>query len=155
MPYTREQLLQAHSSARVYQERYDKAFAPWGMRAPEPVIGERVDDYRRKLAVKAKKLLPDGNELKPVQFRALENDVFEVFEPRLLKECKEAAYRADSVPLGEMRRVEEVDGNGQKIVKWIGQRSLVHDFTIPGRRARIWDDHSKSWYPPQSPRRVA
>lgn len=155
MPYTREQLLQAHSSARVYQERYDKAFAPWGMRAPEPVVGEPIDDYRRKLAVKAKKLLPDGNELKPVQFKALENDVLEVFEPRLLKECKEAAYRADSVPLGEMRRVEEVDGNGMKIVKWIGQRSFVHDFTIPGRRARIWDDHSKSWYPPQSPRSVA
>jgi hypothetical protein len=55
----------------------------------------------------------------------------------------------------EMRRVEEVDGNGMKIVKWIGQRSFVHDFTIPGRRARIWDDHSKSWYPPQSPRSVA
>ena len=85
MPYTREQLLQAHASARVFQARYDEAFAPWGMRAPEPVIGEPVDDYRRKLAVKAKKLLPDGNELKPVQFRALENDVFEVFEPRLIK----------------------------------------------------------------------
>jgi hypothetical protein len=78
MPYTREQLLQAHASARVYQARYDEAFQPWGMRAPEPVVGEPIDDYRRKLAIKAKKLLPDGNELKPVQFRAVENDVLEV-----------------------------------------------------------------------------
>ena len=47
MSYTREQLLQAHASARVYQERYDHSFQPWGMRAPEPVVGEPVDDYRR------------------------------------------------------------------------------------------------------------
>jgi hypothetical protein len=134
MPMNREQLLQAHASARVYQARYDEAFAPWGMRAPEPVVGEPVDDYRRKLAVKAKKLLPDGNELRPVQFRSLENDVLEVFEPRLIKECKESAYRADSVPLGTMRRVEEIDSNGHKMVKWIGQQCFVRDMMIPGRR---------------------
>ena len=58
MPYTREQLLRAQASARVYQERYDKAFQPWGVQAPAPVLGEPIDDYRRTLAVKAKRLLP-------------------------------------------------------------------------------------------------
>jgi hypothetical protein len=130
----RDQLLQAHASARIFQERYDQAFAPWGMRAPEPVIGEPVDDYRRNLAVKAKRLLPDGNELKPVQFRALETDVLDRFEPRLLRDCKEAAYRADSVPPGQMRRVEAVDGNGYKEVRWIGQECFVRDMMVPGRR---------------------
>jgi hypothetical protein len=134
MPYTREQLLQAHASARVYQERYDRAFQHWGMKAPEPVIGEPVDDYRRNLAVKAKRLLPDGNELKPVQFRALGTDTLDILEPRLLKECQEAAFRPDSVPPGEMRRVEKIDGNGLKIVEWIGQRSFIEDFKQIPRR---------------------
>jgi hypothetical protein len=104
------------------------------MRAPSPVVGEPVDDYRRNLAVKAKRLLPDGNELKPVQFRALEDDVLDRLEPQLIKDCRAAAYRADSVPLGEMRRIEEIDANGHKMLKWIGQQCFVRDLMIPGRR---------------------
>jgi hypothetical protein len=134
MSYTRDQLLQMQASGRVYQARYDQAFQPWGVRAPEPVMGESIDDYRRKLAVKAKRLLPDGHELKPVQFRSLPDDVLDNFERRLLKDCRDAAYRSDSVPPGELRRVEEIDGNGHKEVKWIGQESFVKQFTTPGRR---------------------
>ena len=134
MSYTREQLLQAHASARVYQERYEPAFQPWGMRAPAPIVGEAVDDYRRKLAIKAKRLLPEDHELRQVQFRALQNDVLDNFEPQLIRDCKSAAYRADSVPLGEMRRVEEIDSNGSKMVKWIGQECFVRDMMPPSRR---------------------
>ena len=75
MPYTREQLLQMQASGRVYQERYDQAFQPWDQRAPSPVIGEDIADYRRKLAIQAKRLLPEGHELRAVQFRALADDV--------------------------------------------------------------------------------
>ena len=51
MPYTREQLLQIQSSARVFQARADDAFAPWGMRAPEPsVLAKIPDHYRRQTA---------------------------------------------------------------------------------------------------------
>ena len=142
MPLTREQELQVQASSQVIQARYDEAFQPWGMRAPERVIGEPIDDYRRKLAIKAKKLLPEDHEYRQVQFRQLRDDAFDVFEPQLLKDCKSAAYRADSVPLGEMRRVEEVDQNGLKTVKWIGQRSFVEDFKqVPRRIAGFWTPH--------------
>jgi hypothetical protein len=134
MSYTRDQLLQMHASARVYQERYDAAFQPWGMRAPEPTVGGDVSEYRRNLAVKAKRLLPEGHELKQVQFRALDNDVLNNFEPQLIKDCGAAAYRADSVPLGQTRRVEEVDTNGHKSVRYIGQECFVKDMTPPVRR---------------------
>jgi len=40
----------------------------------------------------------------------------------------------DTVPVGQMRRVEQVDQNGLKIVSWIGQESFVKDMTRPGRR---------------------
>jgi hypothetical protein len=58
---TREQLLQLQSVARLYQERYDRAFESWGLKAPAPAFcdsAEAVNDYRREQAVRAKKLLP-------------------------------------------------------------------------------------------------
>jgi hypothetical protein len=158
MSITRDQILQLEHVCRVYQARADDALQPWAVRAPPPVAvnsPEYVEKYRRELAYLAKKRLPENHELRNFQVKHIPLDALEVVEPQIYAACKKAAARNDSVPLGEMRRVEEVDGNGMKIVKWIGQRSFVHDFTIPGRRARIWDDHSKSWYPPQSPRSVA
>jgi hypothetical protein len=137
MSYTREQLLQIQSAARVYQARADDAFAPWGMRAKEPTIGEDPDRYRRKLMIQAKNQLPEGHEFRNITVNRLPADALEAYEPLFFKACREAAFRPDSVPPNEMRRVEDVDQNGMKIVKWIGQRSFVHDFTIPGRRARI------------------
>jgi hypothetical protein len=53
-------------------------------------------------------------------------------------------------PHGEV--ITRDERNGQEIHRFIGQHSFVRDMMIPGRRARIWDDHSKSWYPPQSRR---
>jgi hypothetical protein len=132
--YTREDLLRAHASARVYQERYESAFQPWGQRAPAPVVGESPADYRRDLAVKARRLLPDGHEMREVPFRKLADDVLDRFEPQLIKDCGQAAYRSDSVPRGEMRRVEETDSNGSKMVKWIGQQCFVRDLMPPSRR---------------------
>ena len=35
---------------------------------------------------------------------------------------------------GDMRRVVEVDGNGNKVVKWIGAQSFVKDMMPPSRR---------------------
>jgi hypothetical protein len=45
-----------------------------------------------------------------------------------------AAYDASTVPVGQYRKVVEVDGNGMKMVKWIGQRSFTDDFKAPVRR---------------------
>jgi len=60
-----------------------------------------------------------------------------------------------NVPEGQLREIITRDErNGQKIHQFIGQHSFVRDMTIPGRKARIWDDHSKSWFPPQSPRKT-
>jgi hypothetical protein len=122
----------------VYQERYDNAMQPWGVRAPAPTLGQDIEVYRRNLAVQAKRLLPDGHELKEVQYRAMPDSILNKFEPDLLSAVHSTASQNDTVPFdAPLRRVEEVDQNGLKIVKWIGQRSFIHDFTRPGRRARI------------------
>jgi hypothetical protein len=132
---TREQLMQMQASGRVYQERYDNALQPWDIRAPAPVIGQDIDAYRRDTLVKIKKQLPEGHELRKVQIRQLDNDVLDIIEPKLLQACRHEAYNPESVPLGQMRRVVDIDPqNGQKIVKFIGQRSFVFDMGRPGRR---------------------
>ena len=150
---TREQILQMHASARVLQERYDSALEPWGVRARAPTLGEHIDNYRRDLAVQTKKLLPENHELRKPQYRSMPNDVFEVMEPQLLSAARSTAYRADTVPLdAPLRRVEERDANGMKTVKFIGQRSFIHDFKAPVRRVksffadgRCYDAAKGSW----------
>jgi hypothetical protein len=134
MPMTRDQLLHMHASARVYQERYDDAFQPWGVRAPAPVLGQDIGTYRRNLAVQAKHLLPEDHNLAKIQYRRMDDSILNNFEPDLLKAVRTHATDNSSVPYdAPLRRVEEVDTNGLKIVKWIGQRSFIHDFTRPGR----------------------
>jgi hypothetical protein len=130
---TRDQLLQMQSSARLFQARYDSALEPWDQRAPAPVLGETVDDYRRGTLVKMKKLLPENHKLR-IPVRKMPNDVLDVFDPQICKAVRDAAYRPDSVPRGELRRVVKVDGNGSKMVEWVGQESFVKQMGRPGRK---------------------
>jgi hypothetical protein len=133
MSMTRDQILQMNASARVYQERYDTAFEPWGVRVRAPVLGEDIHSYRRDLAVQTKRLLPDGHELKQVQYRRLPDDVFDNFEPQLRRAARETALRPDTVPLGQMRRVEQVDQKRIKdrVVDWPGEFRQRHDPSRP------------------------
>ena len=134
MPMTREQLLRQQSSGRVFQERYDNALQPWDIGAPAPVLGQDIQTYRRDALIEMKRLLPREHELRGVQIRQLSNDALDVFEPQILQACRTEAYNATSVPLGEMRRVVEIDQSGLKIVKFIGQESFVKEMGRPGRR---------------------
>jgi hypothetical protein len=146
MPLTRDQLLQMHASARVFQARFDSAFEQWGMRAKAPVIGEDVNDYRRDLAVQGKRLLPENHKLRAVQYRSLKADVYEALEPDLLKAVAEYGNRNDSVPYdAPLRRVEELDANGVKIVKFIGQRHFIEDFKAPVRRVLSFTTDQGRW----------
>jgi hypothetical protein len=133
----REHMMQVQATARAYQSRADEALETWGLRARAPTLGEPLDDYRRDLLIQCKRQLPEDHELRRVQVRQLADDALPVFEQRILAECKASAMRPDSVPPGELRRVETVDGNGLKIVSWIGQRCFTDQFTQPGRRVRI------------------
>jgi hypothetical protein len=135
MGTTREQILQQHAAGRVFQERYDSALEPWGVRARAPTLGEDIANYRRDELVRIKKLLPNDHELRKVQIRQLRDDALDVFEPQILKAARDTSRRADTVPVdAPLRRVEHTDGNGMKVVDFIGQRSFIHDFNRQGRR---------------------
>jgi hypothetical protein len=131
---TYDQTMRLQAAARVYQQRYDDALQPWAVRAPAPVLGEDINEYRAKLAILAKHQLPPDHQLRKVQYRRLDSDVFDNFEPQLLRACRQEAYNPASVPPGEYRKVVEIAPDGMKIVKWIGQRSFIEDFKPPVRR---------------------
>jgi hypothetical protein len=133
MSMTREQFLQVQRSARVYQQKYDDAFQPWNVRAPAPVLGEPIENYRRNLAVQAKKFLPEGHELRELQYRSMPDAAFEAFEPQLLKACQESAFRPDALADDEMRPVQKVNKDGLKITDWIGKHSFVKWMKPPVR----------------------
>jgi hypothetical protein len=129
-----DQLMQMQASGRVYQERADNVLQSWDMRAPAPTLGQDIASYRRDLAVKLKKQLPEGHELRKVQYRRLDDATLSAFEPQLYNAVQAEAYNPNTVPKGEYRRVTEIDSNGLKIVKYIGQESFVKELTRPGRR---------------------
>jgi hypothetical protein len=110
-------------------------FQEWGFRAPAPVIGQDPQDYRRDLAVLAKRQLPHGHELRKVKLWKLPKDTFEVFEPQVYAACREAASRPDSVAPGEIREVVKINPqNGHKEIHFLGTTSFVRDMGRPGRK---------------------
>jgi hypothetical protein len=129
-----DQAMRMQSSARIYQKRYDDALSPWDMRAPGPTLGEDITDYRAKLAILAKKQLPPDHAMRKVQYRRLDSDVFDNFEPQLLQAVRQAAYDPATVPPGEFRVVPQIDSNGMKINTFIGPESFVKAMGRPGRR---------------------
>jgi hypothetical protein len=146
---TREQLLRLQGVARFYQEKFDTAFMSWGLKAPAPAYAdgiEAVDDYRRGQAVRAKKLLPFSDnraapgdmtfaQLRGTQYRKLPDDAYPIFEDQLLRAVAVAGRRNDSIGSNDpLRMIEEVGKNGERVIRWLGQRSFVHDFKATPRR---------------------
>src|SRR5262245_62740812 len=129
---------QHFDAARKFQEFYDNALRRVGMRAPAPTLGQTVNDYRREaLRTLKRTFLPQNHDLYQVQFRQLKTDALGVFEPQLLSACVTEANNPQHVPLGELRKVEELDEFGKlKTIRWIGQESFVKQMGRPGRRVK-------------------
>jgi hypothetical protein len=114
-------------AARKFQAFYDEALRKVGMRAPQPTLGQTVNDYRRETLRNLKRtFLPQNHDLYQVNYRGLPADALNGFEPQLLNACVTEANNPQHVPPGELRKVEELDEYGKlRMVKWIGQESFV------------------------------
>ena len=90
---------QHFDAARKFQEFYDNTLRKIGMRAPQPVLGTTVNDYRRETLRTIKKtFLPTDHELYRVQFRGLPADVLNPFEAQLLSAAVAEANNPSHVP---------------------------------------------------------
>jgi hypothetical protein len=130
----RQHALRVQRSLRTIQERADDCYQPWGFRAPGPTLGCDPDEYRRDLLIKAKRLLPGDNELRRVQVRQLPRSALSQFEDMIFAAAKAEAFRPDSVPDGEMRKVVRPTANGSEIIEWVGKTSFVKAMGRPGRK---------------------
>jgi hypothetical protein len=149
---SREHMLDVQAVQRQYQARADDALQTWGQRAPAPIAGESIDNYRLRLACIAQERLPDGDEYRCVRLDSLGRNAFKNFEDAIYPRAKEAGTRADSAAAGELREVVRVNpANGYKEHLFYGRQSFVKDFTVPGRRVRFFNERTREWYPP--PRR--
>jgi hypothetical protein len=124
------------NAARKFQEFYHQTLRKVGARAPQPVLGETVNNYRRETLRNLKRtFLPPNHDLYQVQYRQLKADALGILEPQLLDACVVEANNPCHVPAGELRKVEELDDYGKlKTIKWIGQESFAKAMGRPGRR---------------------
>jgi hypothetical protein len=131
---SREHLMEVDARGREYQARADDALAPWGLRAPARQAGEPLIDYRRRLVRPVQKRLPTDDQWCGKSLDCVDDATFASIEEQIYATGKQAAYRPDSVPAGEMQSRERIDSNGQKIIEWIGRESFVKEMGRPGRR---------------------
>jgi hypothetical protein len=141
-------------AARQYQEYYDDKLKEIGVRAPSPVIGQSVNDYRREtLRTLKRSCLPRDHELYAVQYRALKTDSLAALEPQCLQACVAETNNPVNVPLGELRAVNQLDEAGRLVARrFIGQESFVKQLGRPGRRVeafaangRLFDAKRGTW----------
>jgi len=126
-----------HLSASLkFQEYYDETLRKVGVRAPQPVLNQTVNEYRRETLRNLKRtFLPQTHPLYEVQFRQLKADALGILEPQLLSAVITEANNPIHVPPGELKKVERLDQYGQvKTIDWIGRESFVKQMTRPGRR---------------------
>jgi len=129
---------QHFDAARRFQEYYDETLRKIGARAPQPLLGTTVNDYRRETLRNLKRtFLPPAHDLYQVQYRQLEADALGVLEPQLLNACVVEANNPAHVPPGELRKIEEYDQYGQvKTIRFVGRESFVKQMGRPGRRVK-------------------
>ena len=76
------------SACLKFQEYYDDTLRKVGMRAPQPTLGQTVNDYRRETLRTIKQtFLPQSHPLYKVQMRALKADALAALEPQVLTAC--------------------------------------------------------------------
>jgi hypothetical protein len=134
-----------HLSACLrFQEYYDNTLRKVGMRAPQPTLGQTVNDYRRETLRTIKRtFLPQNHPLYAVQMRELKADALGVLEPQVLEAAVTEANNPCHVEPGQLKKIERFDQYGQvKTIDWIGQESFVKQMPNyrPGRRVQSFRD---------------
>jgi hypothetical protein len=127
---------QHFDAARQFQAYYDETLRRVGAHAPQPTLGQSVNDYRRETLRNLKRtFLPEAHPLYEVQYRTLRSDALAALEPQLLAAVVSEANNPQHVPPGELKKIERLDEYGKvRCVEFVGQESFVKQMTRPGRR---------------------
>jgi hypothetical protein len=136
---TAEQLERQQRVARQYQKLYDDTLRRVGMRAPEPTLGQSINDYRRETLRLMKKSFLQNHKLYDVNMRGLRGDALPVFETQVLAAVPAERFNPMNVPKGQIEEVKELDEYGAtRMTYFIGQDSFVKDMMPPSRRVKAF-----------------
>lgn len=114
------------------QARADAVFAGFGERAPRPLEGESLFDYRKRLATRLKKHSPTWNKVK---FSELPESAFKIAEDTVYNDAISAAANPVDLAAGELRMVTKIDPTtGVRSNVFYGKESFVKNMGRPGRR---------------------
>ena len=121
-----------HSAFADAQSRADMVFSGFGQRAPRPLEGESLIDYRKRLATKLKS---HSTTRKNVKFARLDDDTFGIAEAAVYADATAAAANPIDLKAGELRMVTKVDPTtGVRTNVFYGKESFVKGMGRPGRR---------------------
>jgi hypothetical protein len=121
-----------HAAFADAQAKADAVFNGFGQRAPRPLEGEALLDYRRRLATKLKSYSPAW---KSVKFSQLPEQAFEIAETQVYSDAVAAASNPVDLNPGELREVTKIDPQtGVRTIVFYGKESFVKQMGRPGRR---------------------
>jgi hypothetical protein len=135
------------NTARKWQEHFDSKLSQVGMRAPEPVLGQTVNDYRRDVLLKAKRaFIPKTHQLRKFSLDDIRGDALNVIEQKILDAVVVEAQNPANVPRGEIREIVKTNINGHKVHEFVGQDHFTR-FMGNAKRMALHDYRIKEWYP--------
>jgi hypothetical protein len=121
-----------HAAFADAQARADAVFNGFGQRAPRPLEGEALMDYRKRLATKLKSY---STIWKGVKFSQLPDEAFAVAEGQVYADATAAASNPVDLGAGELRQVTKTDPTtGVRTIVFYGKESFVKSMGRPGRR---------------------
>jgi hypothetical protein len=121
-----------HAAFADAQARADSVFSGFGQRAPRPLEGESLFDYRKRLATKLKTYSPIW---KNVKFSQLPDEAFRIAEDQVYNDATTAAANPMDLEAGELRAVTKTDPTtGVRTIVFYGKESFVKQMGRPGRR---------------------
>ena len=121
-----------HAAFADTQARADSVFAAFGERAPRPLEGEVLIDYRKRLATKLKKHSQTWGKVK---LSELPESAFKIAEDAIYNDAAIAAATPADLEAGELRMVTKIDPTtGVRSNVFYGKESFVKQMGRPGRR---------------------
>jgi hypothetical protein len=123
-----------HAAFADTQARADQVFAGFGERAPRPLEGEHLVDYRKRLATKLKKHSTTWGKVK---LSELPESAFQIAEDTIYNDAISAAANPADLAAGELRMVTKIDpATGVRTNVFYGKESFVKQMGRPGRRVQ-------------------
>jgi hypothetical protein len=121
-----------HAAFADAQARADAVFVNFGSRAPRPMEGETLFDYRKRLATKLKS---HSSRWKDVKFSRLDDETFTPIESQVYDDAIAAAANPVDLQAGELREVTKINPQtGVRTIEFYGKESFVKQMGRPGRR---------------------